>query len=94
VLISRGRLVYAFVVEGQLASDGTLELISIELDLTAPNPPASMGTSSEDSPQSRKPIVRRAGGQSQHAFPGCRCNATACSSTVARSRSDLGHSRS
>ena len=29
----------------------------------------------------------RAGGQSQRAFPSCRCNATACSVTVARSRS-------
>ena len=36
VLISRGRLVYAFVVEGQLASDGTVELVSIELDPTSP----------------------------------------------------------
>jgi hypothetical protein len=36
VLISRGRLVYAFVVEGQLSSDGTIELVSIELDLTGP----------------------------------------------------------
>lgn len=34
VLISRGRLVYAFVVEGQLADDGTIELVSLELDLT------------------------------------------------------------
>src|SRR5918993_3042221 len=29
----------------------------------------------------------RAGGQSQRAFPSCRCSATACSVTVARSRS-------
>ena len=36
VLISRGRLVYAFVVEGQPASDGTIELVSIELDVTGP----------------------------------------------------------
>jgi hypothetical protein len=36
VLISRGRLVYAFVVEGQRASDSTIELVSIELDLTGP----------------------------------------------------------
>ncbi len=36
VLISRGRLVYAFVVEGQLASDGTVELVSIELDVAGP----------------------------------------------------------
>ena len=36
MLISRGRLVYAFVVEGQLASDGTIELVSIELDVTGP----------------------------------------------------------
>jgi hypothetical protein len=36
VLISRGRLVYAFVLEGQLASDGTIELVSIELDVTGP----------------------------------------------------------
>jgi hypothetical protein len=37
VLISRGRLVYAFVVEGQLAEDGTIELVSIELDITGPD---------------------------------------------------------
>ena len=37
VLISRGRLVYAFVVEGQLADDGTIELVSIELDITGPD---------------------------------------------------------
>src|SRR3954447_5400696 len=36
VLISRGRLVYAFVVDGQLADDGTIELVSIELDVTGP----------------------------------------------------------
>jgi hypothetical protein len=29
----------------------------------------------------------RAGGQPQRAFPACRCSATACSATVARSRS-------
>jgi len=36
VPISRGRLVYAFVVERQLASDGTIELVNIESDLTGP----------------------------------------------------------
>ena len=36
VFISRGRLVYAFVVQGQPASDGTVELVSIELDVTGP----------------------------------------------------------
>jgi len=29
----------------------------------------------------------QAGDQSQRAFPACRCNATACSATVARPRS-------
>ena len=33
------------------------------------------------------PSRDRAGGQSQRAFPSCRCNATACSVTVARNRS-------
>lgn len=37
LLISRGRLVYAFVVEGQLAADGTIELVGIDLDLTGPD---------------------------------------------------------
>jgi hypothetical protein len=41
VLILRGRLTYAFVVEGQLAYDGAIELVSIELDLTGRRPDAS-----------------------------------------------------
>ena len=34
----------------------------------------------------REPARDRAGGQSQRAFPSCRCSATACSVTVARNR--------
>ena len=41
VLISRGRLAYACLVEGQLASDCAIELLSIELDLTGQRPDAS-----------------------------------------------------
>jgi hypothetical protein len=29
--------VYAFVVEGQLADDGTIELVSIEVDIAGPD---------------------------------------------------------
>ena len=41
VLISLGRIAYAFVVEGQLACDGAIKLVSIELDLTGQRTDAS-----------------------------------------------------
>lgn len=33
ILVTKGRLVYAFAVVGQLSADGSVEILSIDLDL-------------------------------------------------------------
>jgi len=36
VLIGTGRYIYAYAVEGQLAPNGTIELVRLEIQLTGP----------------------------------------------------------
>jgi len=41
VLIARGRLVYAYSIVGQLAADGAVELVGIDIEVRPPTPATS-----------------------------------------------------